>query len=321
MNTVSDGIAGCTLLSEPLPVQLEVALGIHDIPNELLATIFEELFVEGWPSHSERVLTVVCSRWRYVAVHIPALWAAVSVVPDEPIQLIKTYLSRSCDKPLDLYLEMWLDEGIWKGPLGQRLAVLMTHSHRWRRLSLTNMDARNLQSVLSRVSNLSSLPQLTHLTVHNNKPNGDFRRWFQFITAISTPASSLRGLDISITKTRGLKSFHFDSLTHLALRPTSPIICRLPDWTMFKRLLLSLRKLEYLELKGDIVRFDFDEVDFDIDVDCPFGIVDVPTLRTLILKTDTLEQFHFMLIGISSRHLHHLELFHPDDDDDEDEDG
>ena len=145
----------------------------------------------------------MCSRWRSVAMHVPA----ISVVSNQLIQLTKTYLGRSCNQPLDLHFEWWIDEGIWKGPLRQRLTVLMSYSRRWRRLSLTKMNARNIHSVLSRVNNLGYFPQLTHLTVHKSVAIEEFRRCFPFIVAISTPA--LTELDISIARMKGLhKSFH-----------------------------------------------------------------------------------------------------------------
>src|SRR5882757_5575592 len=147
---------------------------------------FEELDTGRWPPHPGGFSpwTMVCSRWRSVAMHVPA----ISVVSNQLIQLTKTYLGRSCNQPLDLHFEWWIDEGIWKGPLRQRLTVLMSYSRRWRRLSLTKMNARNIHSVLSRVNNLGYFPQLTHLTVHKSVAIEEFRRCFPFIAVISTPA-------------------------------------------------------------------------------------------------------------------------------------
>jgi len=45
--------------------------------------------------------------------------------------------------------------------------------------------------------------------------------------------------------------------------------------------------------------------------------VEIPTLRTVILKTETLEQFHSILVSIFAFHLCHLELFHPGDENEE----
>ncbi|KAG2119331.1 hypothetical protein DEU56DRAFT_865531 [Suillus clintonianus] len=301
----ASGIACPTSLSESHRVQ--DVFRIDDLPNELLSTIFENLDL-GQRTHPERVLTGVCKKWYSVAVHTPALWTTISVVPPGSIQLIKTYLSRSSGSPLDLYFETWSDEGIWKGPLKQRLAVLMRSSQRWRSLSLIGMDVRNTQLVLSRVNNLGYLPLLRHLTVHKKETGPEeFRHCFPYIA--SHPGPALTELGIAIAG--GTSSF-FNSLTHLTVDTENDYV--VPSWTRFKLLLLSLPNLEFLKLQGDVVEFDFDEQDFEF-TDCPYyGVVHIPTLRTLILQPHSLNQLHSILSGIFAPHLHRLMLFHPVDD-------
>ncbi|KAG1737076.1 uncharacterized protein EDB91DRAFT_488393 [Suillus paluster] len=305
------GIRGPTSLSEP---RVKDALGIvpSDLPNELLSAIFENLIPERGTSHHphpERILAKVCKKWRSIAVQTPAFWATISVVPHESIQLIKTYLGRSCDRPLDISLDSWRDAGIWKGPLKQRLAVLASSSQRWHSLLLTNMGSRNIQLVLSRVNNLGYLPQLRHLTVDKRKAFAlwKLRNCFPYIAAYSAPTLTAMGI---VTAGHCTSSF-FNSLTHLTLTTHWSGDYVIPSWRRFKQLLLSFPNLEYLRLEGVVVKFDLDAADFEF-TDCPhYGVVDIPTLHTFILQPYTMEQLHCMLSGIFAPRLRHLELFHP----------
>ncbi|KIK64746.1 hypothetical protein GYMLUDRAFT_240713 [Collybiopsis luxurians FD-317 M1] len=105
---------------------------IHNLPNEILCNLFL-IVVHRTPgrfSAAELVLSHVCARWRSVSLALHPLWSSIFVLAHEDPQsvavnsLIRLYLDRSGNAPLDLYIDVDDGERIF--------TTLLLHAHRWR---------------------------------------------------------------------------------------------------------------------------------------------------------------------------------------------
>ena len=119
------------------------------LPEEVLTYIFEI----AWSSsrvctregtrraqhHLLRTVSSVCTRWRNAAHNTPLLWSTI-VLPIRPgliwkwwQDVLKVYLERSRDTPLNLFFNLWTSDD---EDIDSLFAMISTHSHRWRRLSI-----------------------------------------------------------------------------------------------------------------------------------------------------------------------------------------
>jgi hypothetical protein len=94
-----------------IETHLSLNAPIRRLPDKLLAKIFVASLPPGQPfiQPSDREaplnLTWVCSAWRKIALCMPALWSALSLVcitDHSPIELMEQWLWRSWDRPLSI---------------------------------------------------------------------------------------------------------------------------------------------------------------------------------------------------------------------------
>ncbi|EGN99389.1 hypothetical protein SERLA73DRAFT_182349 [Serpula lacrymans var. lacrymans S7.3] len=93
------------------PLKLGCTAHVDELPNELLAQIFEESKeayvddLEQGRSCCSLVISHVCRRWRFVAVNTPRLWTTVHITPRRSLLLSQTYIERSGCHLVDIILD------------------------------------------------------------------------------------------------------------------------------------------------------------------------------------------------------------------------
>lgn len=78
---------------------------ISRLPSELLATIFVQTIERPHSNSSlpsQFLLASVCKAWRDVILSTPAYWATIYVSPKMPMNVYRTFVSRSSPFPLDV---------------------------------------------------------------------------------------------------------------------------------------------------------------------------------------------------------------------------
>lgn len=126
----------------------EASSPFDTVPNEIISIILEHGYLctrNGLPDRSFRALASNLSRrFREVTLQTPSLWASVHPSPAnafDEIDFLPTYLERSKSYPLDIRLNCF-----WAHDLTEQfMGILMPHSMRWRRLSLSIVNPHALK--------------------------------------------------------------------------------------------------------------------------------------------------------------------------------
>ena len=145
------------------------------LPVELLTRIFVECLHDDGPYlhpatyAAPLLLTLVCRRWRQIALQTTQLWCSLSAIEeywgvltpmDEArVNRYAAWLSRSGNRPLSLDLPFGLSSQRWNREWVQ---VLRSYSRRFKRLRLVIQDAVDLDELLDGANMLTSLA--LHLT-------------------------------------------------------------------------------------------------------------------------------------------------------------
>ncbi|KAJ7740264.1 hypothetical protein DFH07DRAFT_751754 [Mycena maculata] len=148
------------------------------LPPEVVSEIFEN-FLPTYPRRpallgifSPLFLCRICRQWRQIAISTPTLWRAVSMELQEAepqetekiawkLRLLTTWLSRSGQCPLSLYLYSRVEPGSPLTPypiLSQFLDALVLHCKRWEHVELV-MPVEHLHVIRGR-----DMPLLRDLT-------------------------------------------------------------------------------------------------------------------------------------------------------------
>jgi len=135
---------------------------VHSLPDELLSEIFrhhcQSLSSNSdkfpWPWSAHLLLTQICSRWRAVALAMPALWSEIHVSRvrhnvEGNIALIKTWLQRSSCHPLTLIL------GGFNTTAG--LEAVLPTCDRWQHMTVHSERACNVSLIRGALPSLQSL--------------------------------------------------------------------------------------------------------------------------------------------------------------------
>ncbi|KAK7007420.1 hypothetical protein R3P38DRAFT_3212521 [Favolaschia claudopus] len=140
---------------------------VRRIPPEILSEIFSHLapptkdmgffvLMEQWDIGVTWFLSLVCRRWRAVALSMPSLWSLVVISATMPLSLVECQMKRS--RKLQIY---FLEDS--KRNFETRVdafELLCRYSHLWEDLSIfgTTPDMlRLLESIRDRVSSLRRL--------------------------------------------------------------------------------------------------------------------------------------------------------------------
>ncbi|KAJ6459530.1 hypothetical protein C8R45DRAFT_912960 [Mycena sanguinolenta] len=120
------------------------------LPNEIVAEIFIH-FLPDYPHcppltglESPLVLTQICREWRAIALETPALWQAMSLVPDSSIKfehqahLCRLWLERSRSCPLSIVFNEWSSSRLYASETPpQALHIVIPHLARCETLVLS----------------------------------------------------------------------------------------------------------------------------------------------------------------------------------------
>ncbi|TFK31154.1 hypothetical protein BDQ12DRAFT_694495 [Crucibulum laeve] len=162
------------------------------IPNEILSLILEHGYFEhdSGDDTFRLVMSQTSRRWREAVIHTPSLWSIYHISQgniDRMLDLLPLHLHRSKDYPLDVQLNAFWDADLTEAVMEH----FLSHSQRWRSLSLTTPNPRVLSHIQEastpileslKISQFSSdknstirtpifcggaLPKLSHLSLRN----------------------------------------------------------------------------------------------------------------------------------------------------------
>ncbi|KAJ7138230.1 hypothetical protein C8R44DRAFT_944780 [Mycena epipterygia] len=108
------------------------------------------------PSTAPLLLTQICRQWRYVALHTHDLWRSLLFENDASVEMLKLWLSRAGDLPLEYTLRC--EDPSRAGAL---VEASMLHSHHWQDISLR----LPLESFPKLDTRHSSLPMLRTISL------------------------------------------------------------------------------------------------------------------------------------------------------------
>ncbi|TDL30136.1 hypothetical protein BD410DRAFT_893286 [Rickenella mellea] len=138
--------------------------GIHDLPNEVLAKIFEEGYSPDWEG-SKFVDTVfhVCGRFRQIALRMPHLWSTLRSY--QTVEGLSHFVHRS--KQCSLTINVKNRDVI----LQSFLPFIIAHVERWVRFRCEYpLSAADNECILSILGRQLYLPNLTSLSNLSSSP-------------------------------------------------------------------------------------------------------------------------------------------------------
>lgn len=240
---------------------------VHNIPNEILASIFDECEPPDMKSIPSTTIAYcvsrVCRRWREVAIHCPSIWNAFVIHDRRNVQqMTSLHLTRSREFPLDIIL-------MCDGPQDQitlTLDLLVAHAHRWRRFSAITSSKNTMTLIIHRFQ-LISAPCLRILDLRLSRilVNNAFH-----VSPIFSAGCPL----LSILRIHGMgfnwASFPVRSLTELDLRYLTHQAEL--TWNEFRNMIAASPSLQRLRIIGAPI----------IPPD-PRSIITIPSLLSLVL--------------------------------------
>ncbi|KAF9648766.1 hypothetical protein BDM02DRAFT_2074223 [Thelephora ganbajun] len=153
---------------------------IDSLPEHILTDIFSVLTFSSNESrlYAPDILSHVSSRWRAIALNATALWTFVVVtfpVVAGQIARARAGLSRSRDRPIDVYIDVRDPDWNWESDEGQDrmrsvfvveiMQWLEPSHHRWRSLTVLTDTWTPMHTFLSYSTMFSSLPELERLSL------------------------------------------------------------------------------------------------------------------------------------------------------------
>lgn len=154
---------------------------IDSLPDDILVEIFklsvEPRDIDNYYDQKtpfQIVASHVTRRWRFVAIHVAALWSHIDIMHFQNLKLVETYLQRSQGHLLDIRFA--IDLPPWKtenSNLTLSLAMLIPHVERWRLFTVNSCSYPTLKRIVVAIRELSA-PNLVHFGVYlraNECPN------------------------------------------------------------------------------------------------------------------------------------------------------
>lgn len=135
------------------------------LPQEILASIFEECIKDGW-TRTPLTVSHVCSSWRRAA-SIPSVWSHVYVNLDarDPYQRSRLWLDKSQDTLLTIDIEIGNDTT----HLPKTMNLLVKEMKRWKALSLKSVYFEPANQVLQLCGRPAPQLQVVHI-LHVQEP-------------------------------------------------------------------------------------------------------------------------------------------------------
>jgi len=264
----------------------EAALA-NELPPELLLYIFEIVQNMLLPSehlfrHFPLVLGDVSHYWRQVAFGAPMLWSNVDISRPRDLTVLRTYLGRSKDYPIDLHLTYGTtpaqDEKADPGELDQLIDILQPHYFHCRSIRLSCGTCS--QATLEMVSLLESMrddhyPMLQSFLVEGFDMYDRIKSCAILNDAPNLTSVRLGGLGLSYCRPP------LNAVTELHLAVSSRII----PYTEFSKMLRSCESLMTLCIYDNLVH------------PWPSGqpLIHIPSLRCLRIFGNMMAVSQFLL--------------------------
>ncbi|KAF7973432.1 hypothetical protein HWV62_15118 [Athelia sp. TMB] len=228
-------------------VSTRMPRGIHSVPDEILAMIFEA----GRGPHFGLLVSRVSHRWRAIALTSPRLWAHIRYItppgkpglsPEVQIDRGATYLARSGVAPVDVRINSNYQTNQISLSADVLQAISKHMGNCWH-LSVVDVGSISMRGILDYISRQPA-PFLRSIKLY--APSGlVFSSPFLPRGAPLLRTVQLNGVD-------NLNTFTFcftalQSVTHLRL--TGMSIINMETYSTFRALLMSLQSLNHLEVK------------------------------------------------------------------------
>ena len=154
---------------------------VYSLPDHILTDIFSALTFSSDESRlcAPETLSHVSSHWRAVALDASVLWTFIVVafpVAAGQIDRVKTGLSRSKDRPIDLHIDVRDQDWAWESDEDQHqtrsvfvveIMQWLGSSHpRWRSLTVLTDTWAPMHTFLAYSTMFSSLPRLEELSLN-----------------------------------------------------------------------------------------------------------------------------------------------------------
>ena len=140
---------------------------INSLPSEILVHVLELAALsrgEGdkcdFKIHD---LQLVSRYWRDNIRSFPKFWSHIYLVPSTKVSLVKTYVTRSGDYPLDVTIEFETHEDRFT----TYIDLIVPHVHRWSTLRIGG-SVRLFRLVLDKINHLK-FPSLTHAAMRTDR--------------------------------------------------------------------------------------------------------------------------------------------------------
>ncbi|KAK0452992.1 uncharacterized protein EV420DRAFT_1766064 [Desarmillaria tabescens] len=219
---------------------------IRRLPNEMLSEIFAQCCKEGdedvncmsdTRTLSALSISLVCSRWRTLAISTKSLWAVFSITPTDvstfSMQCLRMYISRSGDVPLTIQVPNTYVNVPAAALAGasQFYNVLLDAAPRWRKIEIATIYfGQRLSPIKHHLQNLEEL-------------NVDSECLFAADPDIFVDAPKLRTLTVFVTSEGVFHTFPYHQISDLSL-------CIRCPYASFVNFLSKFPRVQNLELEG-----------------------------------------------------------------------
>ncbi|KAJ7495472.1 hypothetical protein FB451DRAFT_1121933 [Mycena latifolia] len=173
LSRVNSLIAALTTERQSLVTQSDlIPYPILSLPPEITAEIFQQCIpVDSLPpsaANAPLLVAQICRQWRQIALDAPDLWQAAVFDGDSPIELLKLWLLRAGNRPLNCSFR---SENASRA--GVMIEIALLHAHHWQDVSfglpLTSFPQLSLHH--------QPLPMLRSLSLIFENETG--MRWLQ----------------------------------------------------------------------------------------------------------------------------------------------
>ncbi|KAI6155722.1 hypothetical protein BKA82DRAFT_991253 [Pisolithus tinctorius] len=185
--------------------------------------------LDGAPLRAKRRLASVSRRWRDVILTSPGFWTTIAICPSWSPSLMRVYVKRSRECPLNIQIRWWLSRDQLP-KFFELLGLVISCGYRWRSLIIQNNNKDVEQGIIKSVWNVM-FPSLKHVSIYVTQKL-DYPPFLH-----SQNAHVLEHLDLG--NNIGLDNFSVAaSLKSLRLR-CSPLTAPLPSITSLRMLTMT----------------------------------------------------------------------------------
>ncbi|KAI5885522.1 uncharacterized protein SCHCODRAFT_02556993 [Schizophyllum commune H4-8] len=230
---------------------------VNKLPPELLGRIFllcqphYDDFLPRWPSPRSLLwtaITRVCTHWGHTAISLPALWCTLDLSRNDPVEVGRTFLTRSAGSPLTVFFSSGEDVALSRNDVGVLEDAVVHHLARLKALHIVVERYEDLRQLCDF---LKGTPQ--HLLSLSLRIRDSSRgRWIDEGCAVfDKHLPSVRKLTLS-----HCAAWRHNSFTNLSHFAAHECVDNASEDTEFWHLLASSPRLEVLALNDYCVNCD-----------------------------------------------------------------